>query len=51
MEAVPRRGDSKAEPGEEQVYGNTTPLIVEWRMAGAEFSGAGDALSRAAAEE
>ena len=39
------------EPGEEQVYGDAAPLIVEWRGVSAEFMDAGDALSRAAAEE
>ena len=39
------------EPGEEQVYGEATPLIVEWRRARAEFLDAGDGLSRAIAEE
>ena len=39
------------EPGEEQVYGEATPLIVEWRMVRAEFLDAGDGLSRAIAEE
>ena len=39
------------EPGEEQVYGDATPLIVEWRKVRAEFLDAGDGLSRAIAEE
>ena len=39
------------EPGEEQVYGDATPLIVEWRRARAEFLDAKDGLSRAIAEE
>ena len=39
------------EPGEEQVYGEATPLIVEWRRARAEFLDAEDDLSRAIAEE
>ena len=39
------------EPGEEQVYGEATPLIVEWRMVRVEFLDAGDGLSRAIAEE
>ena len=39
------------EPGEEQVYGDATPLIVEWRKVRAEFLDAGDGLSRAVAEE
>ena len=39
------------EPGEEQVYGEATPLIVEWRMARAEYLDAGDGLSRAIAKE
>ena len=38
------------EPGEEQVYGEARPLIVEWREARAEFTKAGDRLSRATAE-
>ena len=39
------------ESGEEQVYGEATPLIVEWRRVRAEFLDAGDGLSRAVAEE
>ena len=39
------------EPGEEQVYGDATPLIVEWRKVRAEYLDAGDGLSRAIAEE
>ena len=39
------------EPGEEQVYGDATPLIVEWRKVRAEFLDAKDGLSRAIAEE
>ena len=39
------------EPGEEQVYGDAAPLIVEWRRVNAGFMDAGDALGRAAAEE
>ena len=39
------------EPGEEQVYGEATPLIVEWRRVRTEFLDAGDGLSRAIAEE
>ena len=39
------------EPGEEQVYGDATPLIVEWRMARAEYLDAEDGLSRAIAKE
>ena len=39
------------EPGEEQVYGEATPLIVEWRKVKAKFHDAGDGLSRAIAEE
>ena len=39
------------EPGEEQVYGDATPLIVEWRKVRAEFLDAEDGLSRAIAEE
>ena len=39
------------EPGEEQVYGDATPLIVEWRKARAEYLDAGDGLSRAIAKE
>ncbi len=38
------------EAGEEQVYGNATLLIVEWREAQAEFTEAGDRLSKAVAE-
>ena len=39
------------EPGEEEVYGDVTSLIVEWRRMSAEYMDAGDALSRAVAEE
>ena len=39
------------EPGEEQVYGDAAPLIVEWRRASAEFMDARDGLSRAVEEE
>ena len=39
------------EPGEEGVYGEATPLIVEWRRVRAEFLDAGDGLSRAIAKE
>ena len=39
------------EPGEEQVYGDATPLIVEWRKVRAEYLDAGDGLSRAIAKE
>ena len=39
------------EPGEEQVYGEATPLIVEWRRVRVEFLDAGDGLSRAIAKE
>ena len=39
------------EPGEERVYGEATPLIVEWRRVRVEFLDAGDGLSRAIAEE
>ena len=39
------------EPGEEQVYGDATPLIVEWRKVRAELLDAKDGLSRAVAEE
>ena len=42
---------SESEPGEERVYGDATPLIVEWRRVSAEFADAGDALGRATAEE
>ena len=42
---------AEPEPGEEQVYGDVTPLIVERRRVSAEFADAGDALSRAVAEE
>ena len=42
---------AEPEPGEEQVYGDVTPLIVEWRRVSAEFAEAGDTLSRAVAEE
>ena len=42
---------TEPEPGEEQVYGDATPLIVEWRRVSAEHMNAGDALSRAVAEE
>ena len=39
------------EPGEEQVYGEATPVIVEWRRVRVEYLDAGDGLSRAIAEE
>ena len=39
------------EPGEEQVYGEATPLIVEWRRVCAERARAGDRLSKAVVEE
>ena len=39
------------EPGEEQVYGDATPLIVEWRKVRTELLDAKDGLSRAIAEE
>lgn len=39
------------EPGEEQVYGDAAPLIVQWRQARAEFLGAKDKLSKAVTEE
>ena len=42
---------AEREPGEEQVYGDATPLIVEWRRVSAEFADAGDALSGAVSEE
>lgn len=42
---------TEPEAGEEQVYGDAPPLIVEWRRASAEYMGAGDTLSRAIAEE
>ena len=38
-----------AEPGEEQVYGDATPLIVEWRKARAEYAGAKNRLDKATA--
>ena len=39
------------EPGEERVYGDATPLIVEWRRVRTELLDAKDGLSRAVAEE
>ena len=39
------------EPGEEQVYGDATTVIVEWRRVRAEFTEAGGRLGRAVAEE
>ena len=39
------------ESGEEQVYGEATPLIVEWRRVRAEYLDAEDGLSRAIAKE
>ena len=39
------------EPGEDKVYGDSTPLVAEWRKLRAEFLGAADGLSRALAEE
>ncbi len=39
------------EPGEEEVYGEATPLVVEWRRVSAERARAGDKLGEAMAEE
>ena len=39
------------EPGEEQVYGEATPLIVEWRRVRTDRLEARDRLARAGAEE
>ena len=39
------------EPGEEQIYGDATPLIVEWRKTMAEFLEAKTQLSKAIAQE
>ena len=39
------------EPGEEQVYGDAAPLVVEWRRVRGEFMDPGDRLSRAVAGE
>ena len=39
------------EPGEEQVYGEATPLVVEWRRVRGEFMGERDLLRRFEAEE
>ena len=39
------------EPGEEQVYGEATPLIVEWRRVCGDFIEAKDRLSKAVAGE
>ena len=49
----PYRDVVTADPelGEEQVYGDATPLIVEWRRVSAEFADAGDVLSRAVTVE
>ena len=38
-------------PREEQVYGDATPLIVEWRRVSTEFLDAKDRLSKAIAGE
>ena len=45
---------AESEPGEEQVYGEATSAIVQWRRAKTEFQDAmkaGTALSRAIALE
>ena len=42
---------AEPEPGEEQVYGNAAPLIVEWRRVRSDFTDAGDRLSKLMAEE
>ena len=39
------------EPGEERVYGEATPLIVEWRRVRIDLLEAGDRLASAMAEE
>ena len=39
------------EPGEDQIYGDATPLIVEWRQVMTEFRGAKTKLSKVVAEE
>ena len=40
-----------AEPGEEDVYGDAMPLIVEWRRVREELAAARERLARAVAEE
>ena len=47
----PQLVTQEAEPDEDLVYGNATPVIVEWRRVRGEFLGAGDRLSKAIAEE
>lgn len=39
------------EPGEEQVYGDAKPLIVEWRRVRSEFLAGGGTMKKAQAEE
>ena len=39
------------EPGEEEAYGEATPLIVAWRQVRADFAHAGNRLARVKAEE
>ncbi len=51
MKAIPDLVTKELEPGEEQIYGDATPLIVEWRKARAELLGAKTKLSKAVIEE
>ena len=48
--AYPELVTLEPESGEEAVYGNAAPLVVEWRQAWREFLGAGDRLARAVAD-
>ena len=51
MDTVREVVTAEPEPGEEQVYGDATPLIVEWRRVSDEYMNAGDTLSKVIAEE
>lgn len=49
--AYPELVTQEPEPGEEAVYGEAAPLIVEWRQAWRELVEAEDRLGRAVADE
>ena len=49
--AYPELVTLEPEPGEEALYGEAAPLIVEWRQAWREFVEAEDRLGRAVADE
>ncbi len=49
--AHPRVVTAEPEPGEEDVYGEAGPLVVEWRRARDAWTSAQGGLARAAAEE